>query len=115
VIESVSRLKYTVLKRVLEEDTKLISDIDQISEHSAYEGIIALGKDVLPYILEDLQKGIDQPGFPGWWFMRAMAEISGETPDMGEHVQHAHGFAQVSVEGVANNWIEWGRKKGLIV
>lgn len=109
------KLRYTAFKRVLEDDTKMLSSMDQICDHPAYAEIVALGKEVLPFILEDLQKGIDQEGFPGWWFPRAMTEISGESPDMGDDVQHEHGFVKVTVEGVANRWVEWGRKKGLVV
>ena len=106
---------YAALKRDLEEVTKFHSNLDVICDHPAYGKILALGKGVLPFILRDLEKGIDQDGFPGWWFMRAMVEISEEKPDMEDDVRHEDGFVKVSVEGVAKRWIEWGRKKGLIL
>jgi hypothetical protein len=114
VTDSTAKLRYTAFKRVLEDDTKMLSFLDQICEHPAYASIVGLGQEALPFILEDLKKGIDQDGFPGVWFMQALPQISRENPDMGADVLHEDGFAKVSVEGVALRWIDWGRKKGLV-
>ena len=64
--------------------------------HSAYAKIMALGKSVIPFILRDLEK---DENFPGWWFRWILPDLTGEGTS--------------GADG-ADWWVKWGREKGLI-
>jgi hypothetical protein len=69
------------------------------TEHPAYRGIVALGPDVVPVILDALA------GSPDWWFA-ALRELTGVDP-----VPHAdRGRLRV----MAEHWVAWGRSRGLV-
>jgi hypothetical protein len=64
-----------------------------------YQQIIGMGKDVLPYILEELQRE------PDHWFW-ALEAITQENPVAPE--------AAGRVRQMAEAWIEWGKQRGHI-
>lgn len=78
-------------------DTVLLSSVDKMAMHPAYQRIIGLGRQVLPLILRELQTQ------PDHWFW-ALHAISGEDP-----VQPGTDFDK-AVEA----WLEWGRKRDYI-
>ena len=80
-------------------ETFLLSSIDEICTHEAYQRIIGLGESALPLILRDLEKS------PGHWFW-ALRAITGETPEGGDIVG--------DVEAMARRWTDWGRANGLL-
>lgn len=63
--------------------------------HPAYQRIIALGRDVVPLLLRDLQVE------PKYWFW-ALSSITGEQPvaddDAGD------------MERMTEAWLQWGRQ-----
>ncbi len=78
-------------------ETRYTSDIQL--EHPAYEQIIALGERVVPVILEDLSRKSNH------WFI-ALKAITGENPVPEDHIG--------KVELMRNDWLVWGRIKGLL-
>ena len=75
------------------------SSISQITEHPAYQEIIAMGDVAIPWILHDLQQR------PGHWFV-ALRKITGQSPIL---------------EGDRGNmsrmraaWLAWGKEAGYI-
>ncbi len=79
--------------------TAFLSSSTAISEHPAYQAIIALGWPVVPFILRDLERE------PAHWF-EALRAITGEDPvaveDWGK------------IQSMRAAWIAWGRGRGLI-
>jgi len=84
--------------------TLVLSDPGKIMNHPAMRAIIALGEDVVPLILHDLQ---DNPPHLVW----ALPEITGENlaPPPREG-----GFLKWNVDTQVEAWLTWGREKGLI-
>ena len=71
--------------------------------HPAYQTIIGLGKDVVPFILEDLQNS------PKWWFY-ALIKINGG--DIIPQDQHEEYVGQLNK--LTKAWLEWGRNNKYI-
>jgi len=78
-------------------DTEFLSDARKIINHSAFKAIIALGKDVVPILLRDLET-------KSLWVW-ALPEITDEDP-----VPAIDGG---NIRKMAEAWIKWGREKGL--
>ncbi len=80
------------------EDTQFLSDAKRIIEHPAFQQIIALGIEVVPFLLRDLEV---QPSLWVW----ALPEITGEDPvpaaDAGD------------IRKMRDAWLNWGRAKGI--
>lgn len=78
-------------------DTKFLSNIDEIALHPAYQRIIGMGPEVIPFILEKLITS------PSYWFW-ALKAITGEDPvpadDRGDMVK------------MTQHWLQWGREHG---
>lgn len=71
----------------------------RMSQHPAYQQIIALGQRAVPLILQDLAGDVDH------WFI-ALHAITGETPvdprDAG------------NLSAMAKAWVSWGASRGLL-
>jgi hypothetical protein len=78
-------------------ETGMISMIHKKSMHPAYQRIIGMGKDALPFIFKELQKK------SGHWLW-ALCAITGEDPAEGMNK-----FAEA-----VNAWLEWGKKNGYV-
>jgi hypothetical protein len=80
-------------------DTQFLSDAGRIINHPAFQQIIALGKEVVPLLLHDLQAR------PSLWVW-ALPEITGENPvpppDAG------------NIRKMGDAWVQWGRARGLL-
>jgi hypothetical protein len=80
------------------EDTQFLSDAKRIIEHPAFQQIIALGNEVVPFLLRDLEA---QPLLWVW----ALPEITRENPvpaaDAG------------NIRKMCDAWLKWGRGKGI--
>lgn len=87
------------LKRRWERDTLYVSSGTQIINHPAYQAIIALGPDVIPLILKDLESGFNHWGY-------ALEQIT--------HVQPVPCEADYDAEKVRAAWLAWGRELGFI-
>jgi hypothetical protein len=79
-------------------DTEFLSDAGKIINHPAFKAIIALGQEILPILLRDLETK------PSLWVW-ALPEITGENP-----VLPADGG---NIRKMADAWLLWGREKGL--
>lgn len=91
--------RFRALARQWEEETMLLSSSTAIAAHPAYRGVVALGWDVVPLLLDDLQRE------PKHWF-EALQEITGENP-----VPSAHWG---NIDAMRDDWLSWGRTRGLI-
>jgi hypothetical protein len=80
-------------------ETMNLSNVRKILEHPAYQAIIAMGSEAVPYILEDLQ------GETHHWF-HALTAITGESPVPKGRWGHT--------QEMADAWIDWGISRGFI-
>jgi hypothetical protein len=85
-------------------DTQFLSDPSKIMAHPAMRAIIALGDDVVPIILRDLQV---KSSLLVW----ALPEITGNDicPPRIED-----GFRKWDVNAQIKAWLQWGGDKGLV-
>ena len=80
------------------DDTRFLSDAGKIVNHPAFRAIIALGEEVVPILLRDLES---QSSLWVW----ALPEITGANP-----VLPADGG---NIRKMSDAWLKWGREKGL--
>ena len=85
------------LKKIWLEETQFQSSMDKITNHPAYQAIIALGKDVVPLIIKDLEIA------PNHWGP-ALFAITGENPVPKEHAGR--------IKMIAQDWIQWAKENG---
>jgi hypothetical protein len=74
-----------------------LSSASKIVQHPAYQAIIALGPDVVPFILRELERE------PDHWFA-ALRAITGADPVTPED--------RGRMDRMAAAWIRWGREHG---
>jgi hypothetical protein len=78
-------------------ETGFLSSTAKMAEHPAYQEIISMGDEVVPFILRELETK------PDHWF-KALRAITGAQPvpaaDSG------------NVPAMAKAWLSWGRKHG---
>jgi len=92
-----SEEEFQSLVREWREGTAYISNLEKIVMHPAYQRIIGLGRNALPFILRELRQK------PDHWFW-ALKAINGS--DVAEHSQ--------TIELAAARWISWGVSNGII-
>jgi hypothetical protein len=80
-------------------DTQFLSDAGRIINHPAFQQIIALGKEVVPLLLRDLQVR------PSLWVW-ALPEITGENPVPASDAGN--------IRKMSDAWVQWGRAQGLL-
>lgn len=73
------------------------ADISEMVMHPAYQRIIGMGADVVPFLLKDLERE------PEHWFW-ALYSITGVNPIPPK--------SEGKLEEMAKAWIEWGKKQG---
>ena len=93
------KAKFDALADEWHKATRLHSSIALKAMHPAYQKIIGMGKDALPFIFERLQSG------PGHWFW-ALTSITGEMPVPKEHLGQ--------VAKMREYWIAWGQRNGYV-
>ena len=71
----------------------------EMASHPAYQEIIKMGSKVVPLILRELERELDD------WFI-ALAEITGANPVPEE----SRGRMKI----MARKWLDWGRENGVI-
>lgn len=90
--------RFQELSRQWKEATLVTSSITEMATHAAYQQIIGMGQDALPFILAELRCQ------PDHWFW-ALRAITGEDPvpasDRGK------------LERMAQAWLEWGSRRGV--
>ena len=86
---------FEALARWWREETRFQSSLHAMTEHPAYCAIIALGPEMVPLLLAELERSTD------FWFV-ALHQLTGADP-----VQpHERGH----VEAMRQAWIQWGRE-----
>lgn len=78
-------------------ETQLQSSVKIMIEHPAYQKIIALGKEAIPLLLNELSKN------PNHWFV-ALKRISNEDPVNKED--------RGNIKKMVKSWLNWGREQG---
>lgn len=81
------------------QETGLLSDPVKIFMHPSHLKIIGMGKDVLPLILKEVERG------SGHWFV-ALNAISPVNP--------VASGDENDIQRVTDSWLSWGRAEGLI-
>jgi hypothetical protein len=91
--------RFRELAVIWKRETLYISNVKKKVTHPAYQQILTMGRDVIPYILQDLK--ID----PADWFW-ALTTITGENPIQVSDAGDVHRMASA--------WIKWGTDQGLL-
>jgi len=96
--ESDCKREFEYYKEIWQRETLLSSSTTEMINHSAYQHIISLGKDVVPLLLRDmLQKN-------NHWF-EALHKITGEDPVPKEHWG--------KIQQMIQDWIQWAKDKNI--
>src|SRR5712692_2647132 len=89
--------RFNRLAAIWKSETRFLSSTTKVAEHPAYQEIITMGEEVVPFILRDLESK------PDLWF-KALRAITGAQPvptaDAG------------NVDLMTKAWLSWGRKHG---
>lgn len=88
--------EFSKLVKQWTEETAFLSSLSKIYMHPAYQRIIAMGTEGLPFVLRELQKG------DGNWFY-ALKYMAGE--DISEGMDY---------DDARSAWLEWGYAKNYI-
>jgi hypothetical protein len=78
-------------------ETRFLSSTNRMAEHPAYQEIITMGDEVIPFILRELESR------PDHWF-KALRAITGAQPVPAEEAGN--------VPLMAKAWLNWGREHG---
>lgn len=81
------------------------SKIKDIINNNHYQDIISLGKDVVPHILEQLAKELNENN-PDFWFP-ALTSITGENPVEPKN--------KGDIVNMAKDWLKWGNNNGICI
>ena len=91
--------KFSDLSATWKYDNANVSSISTSVLQPSYQEIIGMGRDALPFILEELK------ATPNHWFW-ALKSISGEDPVPPEH--------RGDIKRMTEDWLSWGREKGFM-
>ncbi len=80
-------------------EARFVSSLSDMVAHPAYQRIIGMGRDALPFLLRQLETG------PQHWFP-ALEAITGINPVRAED--------NGRVQRMAQAWVAWGREQGHI-
>jgi hypothetical protein len=94
-----TRRRFDALSTRWHNETALLSSITEKAMHPAYQSIIGLGREAVPYILRELKKQ------PGHWFW-ALSAITGENPIRPDQ--------QGKMREMASAWVHWGEDHGYL-
>lgn len=89
--------EFTELAAKWKSERRASSSTAILAMHPAYQKIIGMGSQVIPFILADLGKGVDH------WFW-ALRAITRENPVPSQ--------SRGKMREMATAWLEWGRKNG---
>jgi hypothetical protein len=92
-----ARCRFNQLVRSWKRETRHISSMTKTIMHPAYQAIIGMGRQALPFIFEELEH------HGGHWFW-ALYAITQEDPARG-----SDDFAEA-----ARAWLKWGRSNGYL-
>ncbi len=92
-------LRFTMLAATWKYETEMLSSVSDVILNRAYQQIIAMGHEAIPYILSQMQIHRDH------WFW-ALEVITGENPILSEH--------RGDMRQMTEDWLKWGREHGYI-
>ena len=95
--ENELRKQFYDLAKKWKQETAHLSNMTNSCNHSAYQKIIGMGKDIIPFILRDLKETQDH------WFW-ALLVITGINPVSEDHAGN--------IEYMTEAWLQWGRSEG---
>ena len=87
--------KFDLYSGIWKTETMFSSSSSEITNNSAYRSIIGLGKDIIPFIIEDLKQSENH------WF-NALELLTGENPIKSEH----RGIINL----MKSDWLNWAEK-----
>jgi len=79
-------------------DCAYLSSVQEMAIHPAYQQIIGMGQDALPFIFAALERE------PDHWFW-ALHAITQEDPVLAEH--------RGQISRMAQDWLDWARSRGM--
>ncbi len=88
------------LAEIVHEECTHLSSVREVVLHPAYQKIVGMGPSALPLILGELKHK------PGHWFW-ALRAITQEDPVLPDH--------QGAIAEMAQDWLNWARKKGWLL
>lgn len=94
-----ARQKFDRLAKQWQRETALLSDLDAMVGHPAYQKVIGMGADAVPMLLEEMQRG------PNHWYaaLHFITEAEPVSPeDFGD------------VEAIRHAWLRWGEESGYL-
>jgi hypothetical protein len=91
--------RFEHLAREWKRETINLSSVQEIILNPAYQRIIGMGPDMIPFILQQLER------CPGFWFW-ALRCLTGENPV----TQQMRG----DVAAMTEAWLNWGREHGYL-
>lgn len=89
--------RFLVLVEQWQRETGMLSLVQKILIHPAYQRIIGMGQPVVPLILRELERELDH------WFW-ALETITGANPIQGDE--------RGRLDRMAAAWLKWGRENG---
>lgn len=87
--------KFDLYSGIWKTETMFSSNSSEITNNSDYRSIIGLGKDIIPFIIEDLKQSENH------WF-NALELLTGENPIKSEH----RGIINL----MKSDWLNWAEK-----
>jgi hypothetical protein len=92
-----TRRGFLRLVAVWKTETRFLSNINEKCAHPAYQQIIGMGPEVIPFIFEELRRDPDD------WFA-ALRALTGGNPVPPE--------SRGKLKEMASAWLEWGERHG---
>lgn len=97
--ELMRHIQFLLLAQKLQEETRFYSLKPQFQKLATYQSIVAMGRQVVPYILQELPE-------QGMLWSSLLQDITHENPVTPENRQN--------VEATKQTWLEWARKQAII-
>jgi len=91
--------EFHALAKKWQRETAIYGNLSKIVMHSAYQRIMAMGKGVVPLILEELSKKKSH------WFW-ALHNLVPEGTDPAE--------GTTTIDEATHAWLEWGKEQGIL-
>ena len=91
--------RFRMLADWWKKDTRYVSSLHEMVLHPAYQQIIGMGRDALPFLFEELERE------PDHWFW-ALNAITGEDPVPSED--------RGDLKAMTKHWLRWAAKRGWI-
>lgn len=91
--------RFKELTRRWQDETATSSSITEMAMHPAYQQIVGMGRDALPFIFRELEQA------PHHWFW-ALKAITREDPVSPDH--------RGDLEAMTRDWLQWAEEEGLL-